>query len=166
MPNRRDLKIKTPLEAVRDDADPRIGGIGLNFGTVPAVLDVLAAGEWDRLSHVYRQSPTRFREGDRAALTAYCVYYSAFHRAAAEVAERGPVVEGRSAKDRDRAVKNPATVAMREASMQLRYWARELGLTPDARGRSGIREYEPDRFGDNDLLTNPFRAPDPSRLLS
>jgi hypothetical protein len=31
-------------------------------------------------------------------------------------------------------MKNPATVAMREAATQLRYWCRELALTPDARG--------------------------------
>lgn len=143
------------MRAVEDDA--RIGGIGLDWEDVPEVLDAVAAAEWRRLAEVYRSTPTRFREGDRAALTAYCVYFAAFLLAAADVAERGPVVEGRSDKDRDRQVKNPATVAMREASTQLRYWARELGLTPDARGRSGIREAEPvPDAADGD---NPFRAP-------
>ncbi|MGH3920760.1 MAG: P27 family phage terminase small subunit [Pseudonocardiaceae bacterium] len=62
----------------------------------------------------------------------------------------GPVVEGRSDKDRGRMVKNPATVAMREAATQLRYWCRELALTPDARGRTGIKDADPNREdGDN-----------------
>ncbi len=49
-------------------------------------------------------------------------------------------------------VKNPATVAMRECATQLRYWARELGLTPDARGRIGVTD-DPRRRADSD---NPF----------
>lgn len=59
-------------------------------------------------------------------------------------------MEGRSDKDRGRMVKNPATVAMREAATQLRYWCRELALTPDARGRTGIKDADPNREdGDN-----------------
>ena len=94
----------------------------------------------------------RFREGDRAALTAYAVYYSVFMHAAEDVARHGPVVESRSDKDRGRMVKNPATVAMREAATQLRYWCRELALTPDSRGRIGITDIDPKR----DDIDNPF----------
>jgi phage terminase small subunit len=54
-----------------------------------------------------------------------------------------------------------------QAGTQLRHLASALGLSPDARGRSGIREIEPDRESDNsDPLTggNPFLAP--NRLLT
>lgn len=125
----------SPDDEVRD---ARIGGVGLDWAEVPPVLDEQGRAEWSRLAGVYEGQPTRFREGDRPALIAFCAFYSAFVAAAADVAERGPVVMGRSAKDRDRAVKNPATVAMREAAVQLRFWARELGLTPDSRGRIGV----------------------------
>lgn len=145
MPNRRqapDLKLKlaphvAAAEVVRDAT---VGGTGLDFAVVPAVLDEAARAEWDRLAEVYAGDPTRFREGDRAALVAYSCYWSAFLAAAQDVSTNGPVVLGRSDKDRGRMVKNPATVAMREAATQLRYWARELGLTPDARGRIGVSD--------------------------
>ena len=160
MPNRRrpdGLKIMSPLAVAPAVTDARTGGLGLDFEQVPGVLAGAGAAEWRRLGLVYERHPTRFREGDRAALSAYCAFFAAFEQAAAEVARDGPVVPGRSARDRGRLVKNPATVAMREASVQLRFWARELGLTPDARGKSGIREGEPDPRDDPE--SNPFLAP-------
>ena len=158
MPNRRTgLKLRPSLAVVPDEHEARVGGIGLDFEDVPAMLDADGRAEWHRLAGIYERTPTRFREGDRAAVTAYCAYFAAFRQAAADVAERGTVVEGRSARDRGRMVKNPATVAMREASTQLRYWARELGLTPDARGRAGIREAEPPPPGG--ASRNPFTPP-------
>ncbi len=130
------------------NADAKIGGVGLDFDDEPALLDAAGLAEWRRLAGVFEDQPTRFREADRAALTAFCGFWSAYAAAAADVAARGPVVEGRGDHDRDRTVKNPATVAMREASTQLRYWARELGLTPDARARIGIAEAPTDQPGE------------------
>ena len=144
MANRRvpkDLKLKlaSPTAAAAEVArDATVGGLGLDFADVPDVLDAAGAAEWSRLGEVFARDATRFREGDRAAVTCYCAFWSAFAAAAADVAGNGPVTAGRSAKDRGRLVKNPATVAMRESATQLRYWARELGLTPDARGRIGL----------------------------
>lgn len=123
-----------------DGAEARTGGIGLDFAKVPSLLDRSARAEWRRLADVFADDATRFREGDRAALTAYCVFFSAFTRAAADVGKRGTTVPGRSNSDADRMVKNPNVQAMRDAATQLRYWARELGLTPDARGRMGIKD--------------------------
>lgn len=115
------------------------------------LLDETARIEWQRLAAVFADDPVRFREGDRAALVAYAAYWSAFVTAAGEVARDGPVIEGRSDKDRGRLVKNPATVAMREAATQLRFWCRELALTPDSRGRTGITDADP-----ADDAENPF----------
>lgn len=143
------------LSVVREK-DAERAGDGLSWVEVPDVLDIAARAEWERLSVVFANRPTRFREGDRAAVAAYCAYWSLFHASAADVAERGPVVEGRSDKDRERLVKNPAMVALREASTQLRYWARELGLTPDTRTRMGVV----DVIEDGEV--NPFAAPDVS----
>jgi P27 family predicted phage terminase small subunit len=130
----------TGAPAVVADHAGVAGGVGLDFADVPGVLDGAGRDEWTRLAGVFAGQPVRFREADRAALLAYCVYFSAFTRAAADVVARGPVVPGRSTRDGGRAVKNPAAVAMRDAATQLRYWARELGLTPDSRGRSGIAD--------------------------
>lgn len=138
------------ITAVAKDA--RLAGLGIDWSTVPSVLDEAGRTEWQRLSRVFEPDPTRFREGDRAALVGYCCYWSAFLLAAEDVARNGPVVEGRSDKDRGRMVKNPATVAMREAATQLRYWCRELALTPDSRGRTGITDTDPGR----DDADNPF----------
>lgn len=150
MPARRaELKLKLATGDLRPGAasakDAQLAGLGIEWQTVPAVLDEAGRTEWQRLAGVFEQDATRFREGDRAALTAYCVYWSAFLLVAEDVARNGPVVEGRSDKDRGRMVKNPATVAMREAATQLRYWCRELALTPDSRGRTGITDTDPNR---------------------
>ncbi len=139
-----------PADPVARDA--ALAGLGVEWSDVPAVLDDAGRAEWRRLAKVFTDDPVRFREGDRAALTAYCAFWSAFMLAADEVARHGPVIEGRSDKDRGRLVKNPATVAMREASVQLRYWCRELALTPDSRGRTGITDDPPKR----DDADNPF----------
>lgn len=119
--------------------DAQLAGLGLNWSEVPEVLDEMARVEWQRLATVFVDDPVRFREGDRAALVAYCCFWSSFTTAAADVA-------------RGRLVKNPATVAMREAATQLRYWVRELALSPDSRGRTGISEADPNR----EDADNPF----------
>lgn len=153
VPRALKLRLQSPelaaAELVRDAA---VGGVGLDFGSVPAVLDEAGVAEWSRLAEVYAGDATRFREGDRAAVVAYCAYWSAFLVAAQDVSSNGPVVPGRSDKDRGRLVKNPATVAMRECATQLRYWARELGLTPDARGRIGVTDDQARRVDED----NPF----------
>ncbi len=158
MPNRRapqGLKLLgggPDVAAAELHRDAAVGGTGLDFEVVPAVLDDPARAEWVRLAEVFAGDETRFREGDRAAVVAYCCYWSSFLSAAQDVSTNGAVVAGRSDKDRGRLVKNPATVAMRECATQLRYWARELGLTPDARGRIGVLD-DPRRRADED---NPF----------
>ena len=151
----RDLKIKLPdgdLHAVDPATAAALGGLGIDWSDVPAVLDESGRAEWQRLSRVFAQDATRFREGDRAAVTAYCLYYAAFIRAAQDVANRGPVVPERSDSDRERLVKNPSCTAMRESATQLRFWVRELALSPDSRGRTGITDTDPNR----DDVTNPF----------
>ena len=73
----------------------------------------------------------------------------------AELAADGLLVPGRSAPDRGRQVKSPAMSTWVQAGMQLRHLASALGLSPDPRGRSGIKEIEPIDDEDSDLLTSP-----------
>jgi P27 family predicted phage terminase small subunit len=150
-----------PLGSVPDAHEVRAGGIGLSWEDLPAVLDEAAAAEWRRLAQVYELHPTRFREGDRAILAAFCIAWSIYLQASAELAADGLLVPGRSAPDRGRQVKSPAMVVWVQAGTQLRHLASALGLSPDARGRSGIKEIEPIEDENSDLL-----GPHNSRFLS
>jgi P27 family predicted phage terminase small subunit len=135
MPNRRSRKSAVTYL----DSAFETGGPGLDFSDVPATLNERAQGEWKRIGEVFAEAEEpRFRETDRAALTAYCTYWELFLGASEDVNSRGPVVNGRSSSGSRIKVKNPSLVIMREASVQLRYWLRELAFTPDSRGRTGI----------------------------
>ncbi len=140
MPAKRDSLEPRPVLWLRKDA--AIGGLGLDWHQVPPDVAVAedAAAEWERLGEVYASVPVRFREGDRQAVAMYCMAYAVCRRASAELLIDGVVVDGRSSVDAGRKVKSPAMAVWTQASAQLRYWARELGLTPDARVRQGIKE--------------------------
>ncbi|MFB7474578.1 phage terminase small subunit P27 family [Kitasatospora sp. NPDC056184] len=138
-----------PARALAVARDAELGGLGLNFADVPEQLDATGRAKWQHLAKEYEQNPTRFREGDRMAVTAYCMWSSLYLAAAADIKQRGAVVEGRSAEDRGRTVRNPYVQFAREASQQLRYWCRELGLTPDSRGRLGLADGETPEDTDN-----------------
>lgn len=137
MPARRkDLKLMATPKG-RDPAatDAKIGGLGLDFDAVPAILDEVGRAEWQRLATVFKKDPVRFREGDRSAVTAYCLWHAVFEAAMRQLqaGEGSRAVEAR----------------VKEASQQLRAWSRELGLTPDARGKMGISDDDPDADDDD-----------------
>ncbi len=97
--------------------------------------------------------PTWLQRADLAALANYCMAWAMWSAAAQDVAVRGALVPARSSADTARGakVKNPSLQVMRDASVQLRAWAKELGFTPDSRGRVDLGEVE----GDKDDA-NPF----------
>ncbi len=101
----------------------------------PTWLSPAGKREWKRVVGLCKHWEGWIQQVDRACLTAYCTAWAAFEDAAKEVAKNGVMIEGRSAPDRERLVKNPAVAVMRDASTTLRYWSRELGFTPDSRGR-------------------------------
>jgi len=140
MPNRRAVPITADESVTWLDQDTRAGGLGLDFEDVPAALTGAGLAEWVRLGVVFADQPTRFREGDRSILMAFCLSWSLYLQATADLATEGMLVEGRSSHDRGRQVKNPAMVAWTQAGNQLRYLSRELGLTPDSRGRMGLKD--------------------------
>jgi P27 family predicted phage terminase small subunit len=124
---------------------PNLGG-GLGAPDPPRWLSREARAEWRRVVRACEDFPTWLQEVDRASLTAYCVAWASFVDAAKDLAERGPLVPARSSADGDAKVKNPAAQVVRDSSEAMRKWARELGFTPDARGRVdvGQREVEGD----------------------
>lgn len=126
----------------------------------PAWLPREAKNEWRRIVDAVRDYPTWLQRADRAGLVAYCMAWSTFAEAAKDVAKRGPLVPGRSSADQARSddpplVKNPAVQVMRDASAQLQRWCRELGFTPDARGRVDLGGQDKGDDGDDPFGSGP-----------
>lgn len=113
----------------------------------PEWLSAAARAEWERVVKVCGRYDGWLQEVDRAALTAYCMAWSTFAAASKDVATRGVLVPGRSSADEARGVlvKNPAAQVAREASVALLRWCKELGFSPDARGRLDVNRLTDDR---------------------
>lgn len=138
------------------DAD--LGGIGLGFAEMPADLTGVGVKTWQHLAATFSDQPTRFREADRRAVAAYCCAVEMADEAAKALREHGVLVEGRSEADKGRPVRSPAWAMWRDASVQVRQWSAELGLSPSARARIRLPD---DQYNRN--ANNPFS---PERLLS
>jgi P27 family predicted phage terminase small subunit len=143
-------------ELLAKDADP--GGIGLDLTEVPADLTGVGVRTWEHLAATFADQPTRFREADRRAVVAYCCAVEMSDEAAKALREHGVLVEGRSEAEKGRPVRSPAWAMWRDASVQVRQWSAELGLSPSSRARMRL----PDDLH-NPNADNPFS---PERLLS
>jgi P27 family predicted phage terminase small subunit len=111
-----------------------------NSPEVPEWLPEAARAEWERLIEVCGRYDGWLQQVDRAALSAYCMSWATYEAAAKDVAERGVLVAGRSSADEAAGVrvKNPAVQIARDASISMLKWCKELGFTPDSRGRIDI----------------------------
>jgi P27 family predicted phage terminase small subunit len=96
--------------------------------TIPPWLSPLAAAEWHRIADDLDAMGVT-REIDSSALAAYCESYARW-RTLTEVASKSPPL---IANKHGQLVKNPVYSQIRDASADLRVWAREFGLTPSAR---------------------------------
>jgi P27 family predicted phage terminase small subunit len=94
----------------------------------PAWLSPMAAEEWDRIAPDLDAMGT-VKAVDATALACYCEAVGRLRVATRLVAETGPLLIGEDG----RARKNPAVGQARDASYEVRMWAREFGLTPSAR---------------------------------
>jgi len=102
----------------------------------PRGLPKAAQREWRRVAPELARLGL-LTELDRAALADYCLCVARLEECEADIAERGPLVEG------DRGlVKNPACQLGREYRHQMMRWAAEFGLTPSSRGRMTLPETE------------------------
>jgi P27 family predicted phage terminase small subunit len=141
MPARRTPPAMRLLTGQAPTYPPNLGG-GLGAPDPPRWLSREGRAEWRRVVKACEDWPTWLQEVDRAALSAYCSAWSTFVDAAKDVAERGPLVPARSSADGDAKVKNPAVQIVRDSSEAMRKWSRELGFTPDARGRVDVGQRE------------------------
>jgi P27 family predicted phage terminase small subunit len=140
-----------PAEVVKHAA---LGGVGLDWSTVPEDLAGAGRETWLGLAATFREDPVRFREADRRAVATYCRCVEMEAKAAAALVEHGVVVEGRSESDkRSRPVRSPAWAMWRDAQASVRQWGNELGLSPSSRSRMKVPE--PSVPGES----NPFGAP-------
>ena len=94
----------------------------------PGWMSALAREEWDRIAPDLVVMGTA-KAVDATALAAYCEAVARLRVAAELVARSGPLLIGREGQ----AVKNPAVAQARDASYEVRMWAREFGFTPSAR---------------------------------
>lgn len=145
-----------PLQAVPDEPvlarDANLGGLGMHWYDVPQQLTGEGLLEWEHLAEQFRDQPTRFREADRRAVTAYCECVDLLALATDELRGEGLMVKGRSNSDADRMVKNAAWSMWRNADTAVRAWANALALTPTARRRSGGSEAAVTSPEDNPFL--------------
>lgn len=112
-----------PSRINRDEPRPRDVPPGK-----PGWLSAGAAAEWDRVLPELVAMRTA-READAIALAAYCEAVARLRTASELVARSGLML-----RDRDGVIrKNPAVAQARDASVEVRMWAREFGLTPSAR---------------------------------
>jgi P27 family predicted phage terminase small subunit len=94
----------------------------------PDWLSEGASAEWDRIAPDLARMGTA-KNVDSTALAAYCEAVARFVMLAGLVARTGPLIVGRDGL----AHKNPAVAQLRDASVDMRMWAREFGFTPSAR---------------------------------
>lgn len=109
----------------------------------PSKISAEAKAEWKRIT------PELKRLGylsniDRAVLTLYCESWARAWEAAQILSDENLVIEGAKG---DR--KHPAWQIFREATAQHAALAKELGLTPAARGR--MRQPDPEPEADDEL---------------
>lgn len=97
----------------------------------PDVLD-----EWHRVVAELDAMGIAFA-ADRDVIVGYCLAVVELRFAYAALAESGPLVPSARGEGM---VKNPAVQVVRDASMMLRAFARELGLTPSARASLHLGE--------------------------
>jgi P27 family predicted phage terminase small subunit len=107
----------------RDEPQPRAG-----LPERPLWLSPLARQEWDRLVPDLRLMGT-VKLVDAMALAAYCEAVARFRAGCDLIAQSEPLIVDKDGRIRT----NPAVRLARDASYEMRMWARELGLTPSAR---------------------------------
>lgn len=114
---------KRPSQINYDEPRPRE-----RLPVQPEWLSSAGAEEWNRVLPDLAVMRTA-REVDASALAAYCEAVARLRTATQLVARAGLMI-----KDPDGALrKNPAVAQARDASNEVRMWAREFGFTPSAR---------------------------------
>lgn len=102
----------------------------------PSFLDAEARAEWDRTSEVLAAMGL-LTQADRSALAAYCVAYSRWVQAEAQVAKFGTIVKS---PEKGFPMKSPYLTVADQALEAMRKLMVEFGLTPSSRSRIRLPE--------------------------
>jgi P27 family predicted phage terminase small subunit len=123
---------------------------GIGTPDPPAHLPPVGRREWRRVVRAAASRPMWLQRCDLAALESYCFAFAIYRQACEALTEAGVTVAGRSSADKagNRLVKHPAISIWRASSAELRAWCRELGFSPDARGRVDIGPPDDDERDD------------------
>lgn len=125
-------------------AEPQPRGISAE---APPWLSDQAAAEWVRVAPDLIEMGI-CKAADAAGFACYCEAVARLQLAIRLVSQAGLVVLDEDGQPR----KNPAVAQARDASYEIRMWAREFGLTPSA--RAGIRVEHVIRGDAGRLLTD------------
>jgi P27 family predicted phage terminase small subunit len=101
----------------------------------PEHLDAIALAEWARMSTELRANGLLTRS-DRAALAAYCMAYSRWVQAEAEIARRGMLYQ----RPNGAWQQSPFVVIAHRAMMIMAAFLSEFGMTPVSRTRLSVAE--------------------------
>lgn len=116
-----------------NDAEPQVPN---GLPDCPDFLDDEAKAEWFRVASILNQMGLLTR-ADRSALAAYCVAYSRWVHAEAEVKKYGTVVLSPNKKF---PMKSPYLSIADQAMESMRKFMVEFGLTPSSRSRIKVMD--------------------------
>ena len=110
------------------------GTVSVAHPTMPADLPAEAKAEWRRIvPEVERMG--LLTKLDRGLLIRYCTAWADWRELDAQLAKSSRLIKG----PRGTYVRNPLWLLRRDADATVTELARQLGLTPDARVRAGIK---------------------------
>lgn len=135
--------------AVRRNKREVTGTVVRGRPTMPSDLPKEAKAEWRRIVPELERSGM-LTKLDRGLLIRYCTAWADWHELDAQLAKTGRLVKGRDGL----LVRSPLWLMRRDAEKVVTELGRQLGLTPDARIRSGLKHTSPD-------ADQPTRAADP-----
>jgi len=109
--------------------------------TMPANLSAEAKAEWRRVVPELERMGT-ITKLDRAVLIRYCTAWADWIELDAQLARTGRLMKGR---EEGTFVRNPLWLLRRDAESTVTELGRQLGLTPDARVRAGVKHQVPEK---------------------
>ena len=128
-----------PIPYARRRNKRRLTGKAIKVASpvMPRNLQPEAKAEWRRIVPQIKQMGI-LAIIDRGILIRYCTAWAEWCDLDAKLQATGPLIKGR----RDGLVRNPLSLLRRDAEQTLADLSRQLGLTPGARLRAGIKHEE------------------------
>jgi P27 family predicted phage terminase small subunit len=124
--------------AIRRNKREVTGTATVGKPTMPATLSAEAKAEWRRVVPELERMGT-ITKLDRGLLIRYCTAWADWLELDGQVTKTGRLVKGKDG----HWVRNPLWLLRRDAESTVTDLGRQLGLTPDARVRAGVKHEQP-----------------------